>query len=56
LWGYVKNIVYQVKISDFEHLKASIRGAVTTVTPNICRATKRAHIEIIDKIIYKEKV
>jgi hypothetical protein len=57
--GYVKNIVYRVKIMDFQHLKAHIRDAVATVTPNmlqatwneveyrpdICRATKGAHIE-----------
>jgi hypothetical protein len=60
LWGYVKNIVYQVKINDLQHLKARIRDAVATVTLNmlqatwneveyrldICRATKGAHIEI----------
>jgi hypothetical protein len=52
LWGYVKNIVYQVKINDLQHLKA--------VTPimlqamwhevechlDICRVTKGTHIEI----------
>jgi hypothetical protein len=32
LWGYVKNIVYQVKINDFQHLKTHIRDAVATVT------------------------
>jgi hypothetical protein len=60
LWGYVKNIVYQVKINDLWHLKASIRYTVATVTPNvlpaswnevvyrldICCPTKGAHIEI----------
>jgi hypothetical protein len=60
LWGYVKNFVYQVKINDLQHLKARIRAAAATVTPNmlqatwnvvkyhldICRATKEAHIEI----------
>jgi hypothetical protein len=60
LWGFVKKIVYQVKIYDLQHLKARIRDAVVTVTPNmlkarcneieyrldICRATKGAHIEI----------
>jgi hypothetical protein len=60
LWGYVKNIVYQVKINDLQHLKARMRDAVATVTPNmlqatrneveyrldICHATKGAHIEI----------
>jgi hypothetical protein len=60
LWGYVKNIVYQVKINDLQHLKARTRDAVATVTPNMfqatrneieyrpdtCRATKGAHIKI----------
>jgi hypothetical protein len=39
LWGYVKNIVYQVKINDPQHLKARIRDAVAPVTPNIFQAT-----------------
>jgi hypothetical protein len=56
----VKNIIYQLKINDLHHLKASIRDAVATVTPNvlqatwneveyrldICRATKGANNEI----------
>ncbi|PNF20655.1 hypothetical protein B7P43_G03020, partial [Cryptotermes secundus] len=60
LWGYLKNIVYQVTINDLQHLKARIRDIAATVTPNmlqatwneveyrldICRATKGAHIEI----------
>jgi hypothetical protein len=60
LWGYVKNIVYQVKNNDLQHLKPCTRDAVATVTPNmlqatwneveyrlnICRATKKAHNEI----------
>jgi hypothetical protein len=60
LWGYVKNTVYQVQINDLQRLKARIRDAVATVTPNhlqatwnevefrldICRATKEAHIEM----------
>jgi hypothetical protein len=60
LWGYVKNFVYQVKINDLQHLKAHIRNAVATVTPNMlqatqneveyrldmCHATKGTHIEI----------
>jgi hypothetical protein len=60
LWSYVKNIVYQVKINDHEHLKACMRDTLATVTPNmlqatwneveyhldICCATKGAHIEI----------
>jgi hypothetical protein len=58
LWGYVKNIVYQVKINDLQHLKIRIRDALASVTPNIlqatwneveyrldiCRTTKEAHI------------
>jgi hypothetical protein len=53
-------MVYQVKVNDLQHLKARIRVAVATVTPNrlqatwngvkysldICHATKGAHIEI----------
>jgi hypothetical protein len=60
LRGYVKNIAYQVKINDHQHLKARIRGGVATVTPHmlqatrneveyrldICRATIGTHIEI----------
>jgi hypothetical protein len=60
LWAYVKNIVYQVKINDRQHLKTCIRDAVATVTPNmlqamwnkvqyrldICRVTKGAHAKI----------
>jgi hypothetical protein len=56
----VKNIAYQVKISDLQHLKAHIRDTVAMVTQNmlqatwnkvkyhldICHATKGAHIEI----------
>ncbi|PNF32139.1 hypothetical protein B7P43_G02833 [Cryptotermes secundus] len=52
LWVYVKNIVYQVKIDDLQHLKACIRDAVAMATPNmvdrldVCRATKGAHVDI----------
>jgi hypothetical protein len=59
LWGYVKNIVYQVKMNDLQHQKACTRDSVAMVTPNmlqamwneaesrlvICCATKGAHIE-----------
>jgi hypothetical protein len=59
LRGHVKNIVYQVKINDLEHLKGHTRDAVATVTPNmlqatwneaeyrlnICHATKGAHFQ-----------
>jgi hypothetical protein len=58
--GYLKNIVYQVKIIDLQRLKARIRDTVAMVTPNmlqamwneveyrlnICHAAKGAHIEI----------
>jgi hypothetical protein len=61
LWRVIKGIiVYQDKINELQHLKARIRDAVATVTPNmfqatwkevehrldICRATNGAHIEI----------
>jgi hypothetical protein len=60
LGGYVKNIVYQVKINSLQHPKARIRDTVAMLTPNmlqatwkeveyrldICCATKEAHIEI----------
>jgi hypothetical protein len=39
LWGYVKNIVYQVKIKDFQHLQSRIRDAAAIVTPNMLQAT-----------------
>jgi hypothetical protein len=56
----VKNVVYQFKINDHQHLKAQIRDAVATVIPNmlqamwnkvkycldVCYATKGAHMEI----------
>jgi hypothetical protein len=54
----VKNIVYQVKINDLQHLKADIGHTVAALTPNmlqamwneikcrlgICHAIKEAHI------------
>jgi hypothetical protein len=57
---YVKNIVYQVKNNDHQHLKAHIQDAVATVTSSmrqgtwnevkyhldICHASRGAHIEI----------
>jgi hypothetical protein len=60
LWDYVKNIAYQVKMKDLQHLKALTKDAVATVTQNmlqatwneveyrldICRANKGAHTEI----------
>jgi hypothetical protein len=63
------NIVHQVKINNLQHLKACIRDAVATVTPNmlqatwneveyhldICRATKVPRLKFIEKDIYSEK-
>ena len=60
LWGYVKNLVYQVKIRDVNHLKARITDAIGTVTPamlgrvwgelefrlDLCRAINGSHIEM----------
>jgi hypothetical protein len=60
LCDFVKNIVYQVKINDIQHLKGRIRDDVFTVIPNMlqatwnkveyrldkCRAIKGAKIEI----------
>jgi hypothetical protein len=34
----MKNVAYQVKINDPQHLKACIRDAVGTVTPNMLQA------------------
>jgi hypothetical protein len=56
----MKNIDYQVKINDLQHMKARIGDAVAAVTSNmlqatwnevkyrldICRAMKGAHIVI----------
>jgi hypothetical protein len=39
LWGYVENIIYQVKVNDLQYLKARIRDAVATVTPNMLQET-----------------
>jgi hypothetical protein len=60
LWGYGKNIVYQVKINHLRRPKTYMRTAGATVTPNvlqanaerieyhldICLLTKGAHIDI----------
>jgi hypothetical protein len=68
LWGYVKNVVCQVKINDLQHLKARMMNAVAAVTPkvlqatwnefkyrlDICCATKKAHTET-EKVLYSEK-
>jgi hypothetical protein len=56
----MKNIVYQLKNNNHQHLEVRIKDAVATVTPNmlqatwneveyrldICLATKGAHIKI----------
>jgi hypothetical protein len=39
LLGYVKKIVYQVEIDDLQHLRARIREAMATVTPNMLQVT-----------------
>jgi hypothetical protein len=60
LWDYVRNTVYQLKINDFQHLKAHIKNTVAKVIPNmlqamwneaeycldICHAIKEAHTKI----------
>ena len=59
-WGYVKNLVNQIKINSLQHLQNRIRDAFVMVAPNmfqatwneveyrldICRATKGAHIRL----------
>jgi hypothetical protein len=66
LWGYVKSIVYQVKIKDLQHLTVRIRDAVATVTPNMLKQRgTRSNIvwifvmpprkALIEKVIYSEK-
>jgi hypothetical protein len=58
-----------VKINDLQHLKARIRAAVATVTPNmlqatwneveyrldICRATREPIMKFTERVIYSEK-
>jgi hypothetical protein len=58
--GYVKQIVYSVRIHNIQHLKQRIREAAASVTPDVlgrvcqeveyrldvCRATNGAHIEL----------
>jgi hypothetical protein len=52
LWGYVKNIVYQVKINDLQY---RIR---VTVTPNMLQAwifvvpPREPTFKIIEKVTY----
>jgi hypothetical protein len=47
LWGYVKNIVYQVRINDLQHLKACIRDTMATVTPNMLQATRGMRLNVV---------
>jgi hypothetical protein len=57
----VKNIVYQVKINDLQHVKARVREAVATVTPNILQAwlfvvpPRKPSLNFIEEDIYSEK-
>jgi hypothetical protein len=57
----VKNITYQVKINELQHLKARIRDAVATVTPNMLQAwifalsPREPTLIFIKKVIYAEK-
>jgi hypothetical protein len=60
LWGYIKDLMYQMKVQDVSQLRRWINAACETVTQvmlqntwreveyrhNICRATKGAHVEI----------
>jgi hypothetical protein len=61
LWGYMKNIVYQVKINELQHLKDRIRDSVATVTPNILQVwifvvpPREPTFKFIEKVIYAEK-
>ncbi|PNF42550.1 hypothetical protein B7P43_G06919 [Cryptotermes secundus] len=60
-WNYLKSIVYQVKISELEHLKARIRDAVAMVTPNVLQAwifvvpQREPTFKFTEKVIYAEK-
>jgi hypothetical protein len=38
LWGYVKNIVYRVKMNELQHLETIIKDALATVTTNTLQA------------------
>jgi hypothetical protein len=69
LWGYVKNIVYKVKINALQHLKICISEAVATVTPNMLQERgmrlniicifvvppREPTLKFIEKVIYAEK-
>jgi hypothetical protein len=63
----VKNIVYQVKLNEHQLLKARIRDAVATVTPNMLQATwnivwmfvvppREPTLKLTEKVIYSEKL
>jgi hypothetical protein len=64
----VKNIVYQLKINDLQHLKARTRDSVAAVTPNMLQATwneveyrlfvvppRETTLVFIQKVVYSEK-
>jgi hypothetical protein len=65
----VKNIVYQVRINDLQHLQVRIRDAVATVAPNMMQATwnesnivwifvvppKEPTLKCIDQVLYSEE-
>jgi hypothetical protein len=61
LWGYVKNIVYQVKINELQHLEARMRHAVAMVTPDMLQAwifvvpAREPTFKFIVKVIHVEK-
>jgi hypothetical protein len=58
--GYVKRIVYSIRVDNIQHLKQRIREAAASVTPDVlgrvwqemeyrldvCRATNGAHTEL----------
>jgi len=60
LWGYIKNIVYDEKIRNIQHLQERITSAIETVTRDmiqktwqeiefrfdVCRATNGTHTEM----------
>ena len=60
LWGYVKQVVYSVKVRDVYHLMDGIEEAVATITPevladvwreldyrlDVCRGINGGHIEL----------
>ena len=60
LWGYLKEVVFSVKVRDVHHLMDRIEEAVATVTPevltnvcreleyrlDVCRGINGGHIEV----------